>query len=126
MLENTNAKKEAPKINLIGLGSVITGELNCNGDLRIDGTVNGDLKCSGKLIMGPEAKITGNINAKNAEIFCSIKGNLIVEELLILKSTALIKGNITTPKLSIEPGAIFNGYCTMGVFIKDDIVDTKT
>jgi len=97
----------------------ISGEVNSANDIRIDGILNGTLICKGKVVLGSTGKIEGNITCQTADISGTIKGNISVTELLSLKSTATIEGDITTSKLAIEPGANFTGTCSMGAVVKD-------
>ncbi|MFH1005144.1 MAG: polymer-forming cytoskeletal protein [Bacteroidota bacterium] len=105
---------ESPSINLIGAGTIIEGDIKSDGDIRIDGTLNGTLTLKGKLVLGQTCMIDGEVICQNADIFGTIKGKIKVSELLALKSTCKLTGDITTGKLSIEPGANFSGSCTMG------------
>ena len=82
--------------------------------MRIDGTLEGNLSCAGKLILGPKGLITGQIDCQNAVIEGSIDGIIRVKELLQVKESANITGEITTSKLLVQPGAIFNVKCNMG------------
>ena len=119
---NNNPKttpSETPSVNLIGAGTTITGDVNCNGDIRIDGSLIGNLNAKGKVIIGSSGKVEGNINCQNSDLFGQIKGNIQVQELLSLKASANITGDISTNKLSIEPGANFTGNCSMGALVKD-------
>ena len=100
-------------INLIASGSVITGEINSTGDIRIDGVLNGNLFTKGKVVVGDTGMITGEINCKNADILGKIEGKIFVTELLTLKSTSVIIGDIIINRLAIEPGCTFNGNCSM-------------
>jgi cytoskeletal protein CcmA (bactofilin family) len=100
-------------INLISNGTDITGDLISNGDIRIDGSVTGTLNIKGKIVIGPTGKIKGEIICKNSEISGFIEGKITVSQLLSLKSTSKIVGDISTSKLSIEPGAKFSGNCKM-------------
>ena len=106
-------------VNLIGAGTTIEGDVKSNGDIRIDGTVMGTLVIKGKLVVGNTGNIDGEVNCANADVSGNIKGKLTVSELLSLKSTAKINGDIVTNKLAIEPGANFTGSCSMGAVIKD-------
>ena len=102
-------------INLIGQGTEITGDIVCNGDLRIDGMLTGNISSKGKIVIGESGKIKGEISCKNSDISGFVEGKVIVIELLSLKTTARINGDISTSKLAIEPGARFTGYCEMSV-----------
>ena len=101
------------QINIIGSGTTIKGDIDCNGDMRIDGKVTGNIKISGKIVVGPTGDINGQITCKNSELEGKVEGKIFVGELLVLKSTAAILGDISTTKLAIEPGATFTGNCKM-------------
>ncbi len=101
------------QINIIGAGTNINGDIDCNGDMRIDGKVVGNIKVSGKIVIGTTGDIKGQITCRNSEIEGKVDGKIFVDELLLLKSTAAILGDITTSKLAIEPGATFTGNCKM-------------
>lgn len=100
-------------INLVGTGTVIKGEVSSTGDIRIDGTLNGYVKCKGKIVVGSTGVLEGEVYCQNADFSGRIKGKIEVSELLTLKSTARLNGDIITNKLAIEPGASFTGTCTM-------------
>lgn len=108
-----NAEADHSSINLIGAGTTIKGEINSSGDIRIDGTLIGPVKSKGKIIVGNTGVVEGEIYCQNADFFGKIDAKVEVEELLSLKSTAKLTGEISSDKLSIEPGAIFTGTCTM-------------
>lgn len=105
-------------INIIRSGTEITGDINCRGDIRIDGTLKGNLNSDGKVVVGEEGIVEGNIKCANATISGGVKVKIEVNELLTLKSTANLMGEIHTNKLMIEPGANFSGSCKMGAVIK--------
>ncbi|NJM14644.1 MAG: polymer-forming cytoskeletal protein [Bacteroidales bacterium] len=99
--------------NKISAGTNITGDINTNGDIRLDGTLQGNLSTKGKLVIGESGKVIGVINCKNADIEGKIEGKIVVAELLSLKATSNLNGDITTNRLSIEPGSKFTGNCDM-------------
>ena len=101
-------------INLIAKGTKITGDILSDGDFRVDGELTGDIDTKGRLVIGASGKIEGNIKCKSCEIAGVHTGRLFVAEMLSLKSSSNVTGNILTGKLSIEPGAYFAGNCTMG------------
>jgi cytoskeletal protein CcmA (bactofilin family) len=105
---------ETPSINLIGAGTEIKGDIQANGDIRIDGTLIGTISSSGKIIIGSTGFIEGEMSCLNADISGQVNANLTIRELLTLKSSAVVTGEIMTDKLSIEPGAVFSGDCKMG------------
>jgi cytoskeletal protein CcmA (bactofilin family) len=100
-------------INLISTGTDITGDVKSNGDIRIDGTLTGTLNTKGKVVVGPTGKVNGEVICKNSEIAGIIEGKITVGQLLNLKASSKINGDIVTSKLSIEPGAVFSGNCKM-------------
>jgi len=99
--------------NKILSGTEINGDIVSDSNLIIEGQINGNVNCSGKVHIGTTGKISGNLKATNAEFEGSQDGELTIENLLILRSTARIKGNIETLKLNIEEGAFFEGACVM-------------
>lgn len=109
-----NYEEEKNNLNIIGSGTLIKGDIETTGDIRIDGNINGNIDAKGKIVIGQIGKIEGELKCKVAEISGKIEGKITVSELLTLKSTAKIFGSIFTSKLAIEPGAIFTGSCNMG------------
>src|SRR3954464_8706570 len=106
-------------INLIGAGTVIEGDIRSNGDIRIDGTVYGHIYSKAKVVIGTTGIVEGDVNSQNADLSGTIKGKTTVAELLFLKSTSKVMGDIITGKLVVEVGATFTGTCNMGPEIKD-------
>ena len=106
-------------VNLIGVGTTIDGEVTSSGDIRVDGRLSGSINTKGKVVIGSTGIVEGNVNASNADISGELKGAISVAELLSLKSTAKLDGDIVTNKLAIEPGAAFTGSCSMGAVIKE-------
>ena len=104
---------ETAAINLISSGTDITGDIKSTGDIRIDGSLTGNLNTKGKVVIGPTGKVNGEVICKNSEVSGTVEGRIIVNQLLILKASSRIFGDIATLKLSIEPGAIFSGNCKM-------------
>jgi cytoskeletal protein CcmA (bactofilin family) len=100
-------------INLISNGTDITGDIKSNGDIRIDGSLTGSLNTKGKVVVGTTGKVKGEVFCKNSEVAGIVDGKITVGQLLNLKSSSKIYGDIITAKLSIEPGAVFSGNCKM-------------
>jgi len=99
---------------LISPGTILNGDLKSGSDLRIDGTIKGNVKCDAKIIIGPTGFVEGNIEGANADIYGKVSGNVGVKELLQLKDQGNIEGNIIAVKLLVDPTAVFNGKCQMG------------
>ena len=106
-------------VNIIGVGTVITGDVYSKGDIRVDGTLKGSVVTEGKVVLGREGVIEGDVECRDADISGTIKAKISVSQLLSLKTSAKLTGDIITNKLSIEPGAEFTGSCSMGAVIKD-------
>ena len=106
--------ENANKINMIGVGTTIEGNISSNENIRFDGILLGNLATKGKVFIGQSGKITGEIRCKNCEVEGVVEGKLVIEELLSLRSMSRVYGEINTSKLAIEPGAILTGKCDMG------------
>lgn len=100
-------------VNVISSGTMITGDVVCSGDLRIDGNIKGNVRSQAKVIVGKSGVIDGDINCRSIEIEGNVKANITVTDLMSLKETANLMGNICAGKLAIEPGANFAGNCKM-------------
>lgn len=122
MLTSKEQKRAAEEIsnssNVIGKGTVLEGNIETYGNIRVDGRINGNIKSKSKVVLGNGSHVDGNIAAQNADVEGEVRGKLEITELLVLKSTAVIYGDINTGKLVVEAGAMFNGGCKMGV-VKD-------
>lgn len=114
-----NVSPESNAVNLIGAGTTIEGDIKSTGDIRVDGTLIGSLNTKGKVVIGQTGNVDGEIICQNADVSGTIKGKITVQELLSLKATSKLNGDIITNKLAIEPGANFSGSCSMGGVIKD-------
>jgi cytoskeletal protein CcmA (bactofilin family) len=111
---NSGTSKNMLISNRINHGTSMTGEMVSDGDIRIEGAMSGTLKCKAKVAVGPSGKIEGDIYCKSAEVEGKIIGDIEVTDTLLLRSTAVVDGNIHTGKIIIENGAQFNGMCSMG------------
>lgn len=119
MFEKTaKTSPDLGKTNRIVEGTVITGDIVSQADFRLDGELQGNFTSGGKIVIGPAGKVTGDINCKNADIEGRFKGRIEVEELLVLKGSAKITGEVITGKLSVEPGAEFTATCSMKNAVK--------
>lgn len=100
-------------VNIIGSGTSIQGDIVCEGDIRIDGQVNGLVSTKAKIVVGPEGEITGDLVCQSADILGKVTGIIKVDDLLFLKGNALVKGDVYTVHFEMEPTAKFNGRCYM-------------
>lgn len=118
MAKNTESVPDMG-INRIVEGTSIEGEIRCESNIRIDGSFVGNLITKGRLVIGPAGRIEGTVNCQNAEIEGLVKGKLFVQQMLSLKGTAKVEGDIFTDKLAVEPGSSFTGACNMGAKVKE-------
>jgi cytoskeletal protein CcmA (bactofilin family) len=107
------------EINVVAKNTSIVGDIKSEGDFRVDGTLEGTLKTLGRVIIGVDGLIKGNIEATNADIQGKFSGQLLVSKTLTVKATATISGEVSIGKLSVEPGANFNATCAMKGAIKE-------
>jgi cytoskeletal protein CcmA (bactofilin family) len=127
MFENLKSKNNADKpaettggsVNIIGAGTSIEGEVKSTGDIRIDGHILGSVITKAKVVIGTTGVVEGDIIGQNADISGTVKGKTTVSEMLFLKATARMNGDIQTGKLVVEVGASFTGSCNMGPMVKD-------
>jgi len=100
-------------LNLIGEGTEINGNIISEGDIRIDGKVIGNVITKAKMVLGASGSIDGNVTANSGDVSGIVKGHLVISDILFLKSSGRIDGDIKTAKMVIESGAEFNGSCQM-------------
>lgn len=115
--------------NRIEKNTKIKGDIISEADFRIDGKLDGNVKTSGKVVIGKDGYIHGKVECVNADIEGSFNGELQVSNLLALKASAVIEGTVTVAKLAVEPGATFNASCSMkgkGGISSNDTIKTAT
>jgi cytoskeletal protein CcmA (bactofilin family) len=101
-------------LNLIGSGTIIKGNIVCNGDIRIDGQVDGNVEVGQKLVIGESGKVKGHIIAGDINISGEVLGNISADKTTVLHGKSNVTGDISTQQIIIEQGAQFNGKCSMG------------
>lgn len=104
--------------NIIAQGTKIVGDIVSQGPFRIDGTIDGNLKTTGKVVVGKSGIIKGTLQGENADFEGKFSGKLILSGTLSLKATAHIEGEVQVSKLAVEPGATFNATCSMKGAVK--------
>ena len=112
--KTTDSKPSSNSATLISTGTTLQGDVKSDNDLRIDGTIHGNVSSSSKIIIGPTGFVEGNVEGQNADITGKIVGNITVSELLQLRGQCNVNGNINANKLQVDPTAVFNGQCQMG------------
>jgi len=112
------------RVNRIAEGTVVVGNINAEGDLRVEGKVIGTLVCNSKLIVSATGYIEGNVDSRVATVEGEIKGNVVTRELLTIDKTGKIFGDIFTQKLVVQMGAVFTGTSKMAEAAKDMLTKT--
>ncbi len=110
---NTTVLSDSNALNSLVKGTFVEGHISAESDIRVDGTIKGTLVCQAKVIIGPSGFIEGEIKCQNAVIEGKFFGKLRVAEMLSVKETAEIIGDVQTDKLIVQAGAIFNVTCAM-------------
>lgn len=113
MVENSSSQ------NIIAQGTKIVGDFNSEGDFRIDGTIEGNIKTTGKVVVGKAGFIKGTLQGTDAYFEGGFSGKLALSGTLTLKASANIDGEVVAGKLSVEPGANFNVTCIMKGTVKE-------
>lgn len=107
------------KQNIIAQNTKIVGDVVSEGAYRIDGTIEGNLKTPGKVVVGKNGWINGTLEGTNADFEGKFSGKLTLSGTLTLKSSAIIEGEVVVGKLAVEPGATFNATCSMKGAVKE-------
>ncbi len=105
--------------NTLAKGTTITGDIISDGDFRIEGTVQGNVKTPGKVVIGRTGIINGTLKSANADIEGKFSGKLMLSDTLSLRASAFVEGEVSVGKLAVEPGATFNATCVMKGTIKE-------
>lgn len=112
--------------NIIAKGTRIVGDFSSEGDIRVDGVIEGNVKTPGKVVVGKTGEIIGTLESANAYFEGKFSGKLNLTGTLTLKASAQIEGEVVIQKLAVEPGADFNVTCTMKTTVKDIKSGSKT
>lgn len=99
--------------NVLSSGTVFTGNLVTQDDIRIDGVIEGNIVSKGKIIIGNNGQVSGDVECVNLDLIGEVIGNISCQDIVILRSTSRLEGNVVTQVLEIEPGAKFTGACKM-------------
>jgi cytoskeletal protein CcmA (bactofilin family) len=120
---NSKSKTDFPDVNpsggnsSISKGTVITGDINSSADLRIDGTLKGNIHSTARVLIGQDGVVEGDINCEHADVLGKITGTIVVKDLLNLRGKGEMNGDVFAGRLQVEPTATFNGRCQMGANI---------
>ncbi|MDP5043552.1 MULTISPECIES: bactofilin family protein [unclassified Leeuwenhoekiella] len=120
-----NNLDQGSKQNRISDGTSIIGDVKSQGDFRLDGTLEGKMESTGKVVIGKNGLLKGTLICKEADVEGTVEGILKVDELLNLRASAVINGEVATGRLAVEPGAGFNASCVMGNGVKNLTSDVR-
>ncbi len=113
-ISNASNHQSSGGTNSLVSGTNVTGTIIATNDIRIDGSLEGELRCEGRVIIGKDGKIKGEIQCQNAVIEGQFEGNLTVKDTLQVKESARIMGDVNTGNLMVQSGAAFDVSCAMG------------
>ncbi|GAA3656923.1 bactofilin family protein [Flavivirga jejuensis] len=108
-----------PSQNIVAQGTKMVGDFNSEGDFRVDGIIEGNIKTSGKVVVGKSGLIKGTLHGTDAYFEGKFSGKLALSGTLTLKTSAYIEGEVVVGKLAVEPGATFNVTCIMKGSVKE-------
>lgn len=128
MIGNSKQKSTSSSqglLNLVGAGTVIKGDIKCSGDIRIDGTVEGNVEVSQKVVVGITGIVVGNIKSEDTSISGKVEGNIKSDKSTVLHGSGTINGDISTKQIIIEQGGNFNGVCKMDALSSVDTLQNN-
>jgi cytoskeletal protein CcmA (bactofilin family) len=99
--------------SVISEDCIFTGNIVTKGSIKIEGTVDGSISEAKEVFISKTSKITGDISSEKCVIYGNVKGNILVNDMVEVMSSASVEGNITAPRIMIEEGAFFNGEINM-------------
>lgn len=125
MAKSNNNDFDNKKHNVFAFGTRIVGNITSDGDIRIDGEIEGEIKTKGRVVLGKSGVVSGTITCPNAEILGHFEGVIHVDDTLAIRDTAVVTGEVSTKKLTIDVNAVFNGSCNMNTSL-DKKTNLKT
>ena len=113
MITNKKPVPVGSSINVLATGTIIKGNVSAEEDMRVDGLIEGNINCKGKVVISQTGEVRGHVICANIELAGKVTGNIQTMGVLVLKHTSIYHGELHVQSLEIEPGAIFNGTCKM-------------
>lgn len=107
---------------VIGVNTTFVGTIKTDGNVRIDGTLEGDVEILGNLIIGETGRVIATIKAQNVHVSGAVKGEITAVEQLEISPTGKVWGDIVTAALHIEPGGLFRGQSAMSTNIDEPLL----
>lgn len=115
--KSSETESAGSSTTIIGAGTTISGDIESTGDIRIDGTLIGNISAKAKILIGADGAVEGHIKGRQADVLGKVTGQMDIKEVLQLRGKCIIDGDIYAGKLEVEPTATFNGRCHMGANI---------
>lgn len=112
--ENNTQTQHGSGLSILAKGVCIKGDIICEGDIRIEGIVDGNVYCHGRVVVGTLGSIIGKLDSNLATIEGKVEGLIVVRDTLQLSETAQVHGDVITGKMIVLSGAVFTGSCKMG------------
>ena len=113
-MKNKGLNGESEDITIITHGVKLEGKISCNGSIRVDGTIQGDINSQGNVTVGEQGEVYGQVNGQMIIIGGKVTGMINAKDKLTLESKANLKGDVFTKILVVEAGARFEGKSNMG------------
>jgi len=101
------------KVTILSQGTIVRGNIFSKGDIRVDGKIEGNIECDGKIVAGTTSDMKVDIKTNEMNINGSFEGDIVADNQLNVGSQGNITGNVKTPVLSVEEGAVMNGTIEM-------------
>ena len=114
----TNGKPET----IIGANTTFVGTVKTDGNIRVDGSVEGEIEVLGNLIIGATGRVIATVKAQNIHVSGAVKGEITASEQLEISPSGKVWGDITASSLHIEPGGLFRGQSTMTTNIEEPLL----
>ena len=99
---------------VISKDTIIEGNFSAEQDVRLDGTIKGDVRCTKRIVIGETGKVVGKVNAESAVIMGAVKGEIFIQDILQLKATAFVDGILQAKSIQVEEGGRYLGECRVG------------
>lgn len=112
-MKQKNATPGLDAVTIISTGVMLEGKISSNGNVRIDGSVKGDIYAKGNVTIGSQGDVTGEMHAQVITLGGKVNGSVIANEKITLEQTAFLKGDLVTKILVVEEGAVFEGSSSM-------------
>ena len=115
MARDRTSQGSAPEsvISIVGPGMKIVGDCETDGTLRVEGAVQGSIRAAKAVVIGKDGLVIGDVFTQDAVVSGRVEGSVTAESRLELQATCRIDGEVSTPRLQLEEGAVFNGSVNM-------------